>query len=210
MRDFLFYPLAATLAGAFIFVALDPYAARLPSGPVSAGGRNVEDVTVSGVELNRFITGEEMSISIDLRAAADGETVLWIDRDAGVSYDDPRRGPHLVIAEDIEYAMESRPIEVIIEARSAGAFPASQFEVNYFAKVEGESGWVAFNLTPDFQAHTLTYHTPQRDGDMGYDFIGIRPVAPDKHREMEVRSVRVRATGPKGKPPASAGRDLLR
>jgi hypothetical protein len=210
MRDFLFYPLAATLAGAFIFVALDPYAARLPSGPVSAGGRNVEDVTVAGPELNRFITGEELSVSIDIRPAADGETVLWISRDAGVSYDDPRRGPHLVIAEDIEYAMESRPIEVIVEARQGTNFPASQFEVNYFSKVEGESGWVAFNLTPDFQAHTLSYHTPQRGGDMGYDYIGIRPVAPDKHREMEVRSVRVRAAGAKGDAPAQAGRELLR
>jgi hypothetical protein len=210
MRDFLFYPLAATLAGAFIFVALDPYASRLPSGPLSAGGRNVEDVTVSGAELNRFITGEELSISIDIRQAADGETVLWIDRNAGVAYDDPRRGPHLVIAEDIEFAMESRPIEVIVEARAAGDFPASQFEVNYFSKVDGESGWEAFNLTQDFQPYTLAYHTPAREGDMGYDFIGIRPVAPDKHREMEVRSVRVRATGDKGKPPASQGRDLLR
>jgi hypothetical protein len=34
-------------------------------------------------------------------------------------------------------------------------------------------------------------------------------VAPDKHREMEVRSVRVRAAGEKGAPPA-AGRELLR
>ena len=210
MRDFLFYPLAAALAGAFVFVALDPYAERLPGGPVSAGGRNVEDVTVSGLELNRFITGQEMSVSINVRTAPDGETLLWIDRKAGVPYDDPRRGPHLVIAEDIEYAMESRPIEVIIEARATGEFPASQFEVNYFAKVDGESGWTAFNLTPDFQPYTLSFHTPKRDGDMGYDYIGIRPAAPDKHREMEVRSVRIRATAPKGTPPASSGRDLLR
>lgn len=210
MRDFLFYPLAAALAGAFVFVALDPYAERLPRGPVSAGGRDVEDVTVSGLELNRFITGQELSVSIDVRTAPDGETLLWIDRKAGVAYDDPRRGPHLVIAEDIEYAMESRPIEVIVEARAASDFPASQFEVNYFAKVEGESGWVTFNLTPEFQSYTLTFHTPPRDGDMGYDFIGIRPVAPDKHRAMEVRSVRVRATAPKGKPPPASRRDLLR
>lgn len=205
MRDVLFYPLAAALAGAFIFVALDPYAARLPSGPVSAGGRNVEDVTVSGVELHRFVTGEETGVSIDVRGAGDsGETVLWIDRQAAAVYEDPRIGPHLVIAEDIEYAMESRPIEVIVEARAAGDFPANQFEVNYFAKVEGESGWQTFGLTPDFQTYTLTFHTPKRDGDMGYDYIGIRPVAPDKHREMEVRSVRVRATAPKGAAPSQA------
>lgn len=210
MRDVLFYPLAATLAGAFIFVALAPNAARLPSGPVSAGGRNVEDVTVSGVELHRFVTGEDARVRIDVRAAGDsGETVLWIDREAAASYEDPRIGPHLMIAEDIEYAMESRPIEVIVEARSAGGFPASQFEVNYFAKIEGESGWQTFDLTPDFQTYTLSFYTPQRDGDMGYDFIGIRPVAPDKHREMEVRSVRLRAAAPKGAAPARSGSAVL-
>ncbi|MEZ6028734.1 MAG: hypothetical protein R3C46_03190 [Hyphomonadaceae bacterium] len=211
MRDLFFYPLAATLAGAFIFVALDPYAERLPRGPVSAGGRNVEDVTVDGVELNRFVTGEDAGMSIDVRPPADGGApVLWIDRNAGATYDDPRLGPHLVIAEDIEYAMESRPIEVIVEARGAGEFPASQFEVNYFSKVEGESGWQTFSLTQDFQPYALSFFTPQRGGDMGYDYVGIRPIAPDKHREMEVRSVRVRATGPKDTPPAPSGRDLLR
>jgi hypothetical protein len=209
MRDLFFYPLAAALAGAFIFVALEPNAVRVPSGPVSAGGRNVEDVTVAGLELNRFVTGEETGVSINVRAVGGGELALWIDREASAAYDDPRLGPHLVIAEDVEYAMESRPIELVIEARSAGAFPASEFEANYFSKEEVESGWQKFALTPEFQSYSLSFHTPVRGGDMGYDYVGIRPVAPDKHREMEIRSVQIRATGPKGRPPASSGRELL-
>ena len=32
---------------------------------------------------------------------------------------------------------------------------------------------------------------------MGYDVLGIRPVAPDKRRTMEVKAVRVHAVGPK-------------
>ena len=40
-------------------------------------------------------------------------------------------------------------------------------------------------------------------------FVGIRPVAPDKHREMEVRSVRIRTTGPKGTPPEKPANGLL-
>ncbi|OYW89467.1 MAG: hypothetical protein B7Z22_00025 [Hyphomonas sp. 32-62-5] len=208
MRDILFFPLAAALAGAFVFIALDPYGERLPSGPVSGGGRNAEDILISGVELNRFVVGEGGGVTIDVgEAAGAGEATLRIDREASATYEDPRLGPHLVLAEDVEFAMESRPIEVIIEARSAGEFPASRFEVNYFSKTDGGSGWQGFDLTPEFQPYTLTFFTPKRGGDMGYDFVGIRPVAPDKHRELEVRSVRIRTTGPKGTPPSGPARN---
>ncbi len=210
MRDRIFYPLAFALAGAFVFMALQPYAERLPSGAVSGGGRNAEDVTISGVELNRFVVGEVGGIGMDVVATGEGNPVLRIDREATASYEDPRLGPHLVLAEDVEYAMESRPIEVIVEARSVGEFPASRLEVNYFSKAEGESGWQGFDLTPEFQPYTLAFFAPQRGGDMGYDYVGIRPVAPDKHREMEVRSVRIRTVGPKGTPPTLPGAGPLR
>ena len=210
MRDILFFPLAAALAGAFVFLALDPYGERLPSGPVSGGGRNAEDISISGAELNRFVVGEGGGVTIDIgKATDDGEIILRIDRDASATYEDPRMGPHLVLAEDVEFALESRPIEVIIEARSAGEFPASRFEASYFAKTEGESGWQGFDLTPEFQPYTLTFFTPKRGGDMGYDFVGIRPVTPDKHREMEVRSVRIRSAGVKGTPPEKPANGLL-
>ncbi len=206
MRDFLFFPLAAALAGAFVFVALDPYAERLPSGPVSGGGRNALDLTVEGRELNRFIIGDLAGIGIELISPEGGAPHLRIDRQATATYEDPRLGPHLVLAEDLEFALESRPVEVIIEARAAGDFPASQFEANYFAKAEDESGWQTFTLTRDFQPYTLSYFTPRRGREEGYDFIGVRPVAPDKHRVMDVRSVRIRAAGDKGAPPLSRSR----
>ena len=76
-------------------------------------------------------------------------------------------------------------------ARAAGEFGASQFEANYFAKAEAETGWKAFDLTPTFQTFSLSFDVPARGETQGYDYIGIRPVAPDKSRTMEVRSVRV-------------------
>jgi hypothetical protein len=203
MRDYLFFPIAALVAGLFVFVALEPYAERLPSGPVSGGGRNAQDVTVSGDELNRIILGETAGSTLDLIRPDGGAAFLRIDRQAGGKYEDPRLGPHLVLAEDLEYALESRPIEVVIEARSVGDFAASQFEANYFAKVEGESGWREFTLTREFQPYTLTFHTPRRGREEGYDYIGIRPVTPDKHRVMDVRSIRVRVAGNKATPPTT-------
>ncbi len=202
MRDQLFFPLAALVAGLFVFTAVEPYAERLPSGPVSGGGRNAQDVTVLGDELNRLIVGGPAGFTLDLVRPDGGEPFVRIDRQAG-AYEDPRLGPHLVLAEDVEYAVESRPIEVVIEARSVGDFSASQFEANYFAKVEGESGWRQFTLTREFQPYVLTFHTPQRGREAGYDYLGIRPVTPDKHRVMDVRSIRIHVVGEKGAPPST-------
>lgn len=196
------------LAAAIVFAAIDPFAERLPSGPLSGGGRNAEDVTVSGAELNRIIVGKTVGASLDLLRSGSGDTVLRIDRKMS-EYGDPRLGPHLVLAEDLEYALESRPIEIVIDARSIGDFAASQFEVNYFAKAEGESGWRTFDLTREFQSYMLTFRTPKRGQVEGYDYIGVRPVTPDKHRVTEFRSVRVRATAPKSDPPNSQANQPL-
>lgn len=201
MRDFLFFPLAGALASAFIFVAANPFASRLPTGPVSGGGRNALDVTVEGSELNRFVVGPTAGVKFDLIQPDGGKTFLRIDRQASAQYEDPRLGPHLVLAEDLEFALESRPIEVVIEARSVGDFPATQFEANYFAKTESESGWQSFTLTREFQPYTLTFFTPKRGREEGYDYVGIRPVSPDKHRVMDVRLVEIKSVGKKSTPP---------
>ena len=47
--------------------------------------------------------------------------------------------------------------------------------------------------------------TPPRANSEGYDYLGIRPVAPDKRRVMEVRSVRIHTVGSKTAPPATPG-----
>ena len=187
------------LAVAFVFLALNPLGDRPPSGPVSGGGRDATDITVGGPELHRFVAGNLGRLEI---APPDegGPHVVHISRLAEQVYEDPRSGPHLILAEDVEYALESRDVEVIVEARSTGAFSASQFQVDYFAKPGAESGWKTFDLTPTFAAYSLPFKTPPRGDVQGYDYLGIRPVAPDKRRTMEVRSVRIHAVGPKTAP----------
>ena len=195
MKDILFYPLAALAAAGLVMLALEPFADRPPTGPVSAGNRNPEDITITGKELHRFLPGP--SGVLDVESNDFGDALLRITRFAEQVYDDPRQGPHLVLAEDVENALASRPIEVIVEARSSGEFGASAFEMDYLARTSEQSGWVSFPLTPEFQSYTLTWFTPPRGDDIGYDYIGVRPVTPDKRRSMEIRSVRLRATGPR-------------
>jgi hypothetical protein len=200
MQDRYFFPLAAAVAVAFVFTALQPFAERPPSGPLSGGGRNAEDVTAAGDELHRFLPGNYDGL--DIVDTPEGK-ILRITRLAAETYEDPRSGPHLVLAEDLEFAFEARQIEIVIEARSGPGFGASAFEANYYAKAEGESGWRQFGLTPEFSPYKFTFETPAYGGSQGYDYLGIRPVAPDKERVMEVRSVRIHAVSPKKAPPAA-------
>lgn len=196
MPDHLFFPLAALVAGVFVFVALDPLSDRPPAGPVSGGGRNAEDVTVLGEELHRFLPGETGGLDI-VEGEAGERRLVRITRLASQPYEDPRTGPHLSIAEDLEFAFERRTVEVTIEARTRGDFGASQFEANYKASNEAESGWRVFDLTGEFAPYTFTWTPPPTNGVLGYDYLGVRPVAPDKRRTLEIRSVRLRAEGQK-------------
>lgn len=195
MRDRFFFALAAVLAGVFIAMALQPWADRPPTGPVSAGGRNAEDVTISGEELHRFVPGNYDGIAI---VPDGGEPVLRITRLGSEAYEEPLSGPHIVLDSDIENAFESRPVEVEIVARAAGDFGAQKFQADYYARPEAESGWQSFDLTPEWQPYRFQFTVPKIGSEAGYDYIGIRPVVPDqKRRIMEVKSLRIHAIGPK-------------
>ena len=197
MRDHVFFPLAAVLAGAFVLMAMQPWADRPPSGPASCGQcPNPEDKTIAGEELHRFVPGTFNGLQI-LKPEDGSPPILRITRLESEQYDNPQSGPHVTLAEDLEFAFEGRPIEVIVTARSVGDFAADKFEVDYYAKADGESGWREFPLTREFADYAFTWSTPPRGGVTGYDFLAIRPVAPDKRRTMEVKSVRIRGAGPK-------------
>lgn len=203
MSDRLFFPLAALLAIVFVVIAMQPWADRPPTGPVSGGNRNPQDVTVAREQLHRFRTGPEGEL--DLEGVDDrGLTVVRIIRLAGQDYNDPQSGPHLVLAEDIEAAMASREIEVTIEARATGEFAATAFEANYQARPGEDSDWRRFELTPEFTEYVFQWTTPPA-GELGYDYFGVRPVTSGKRQSMEIRAVRFHAIGKRertGGPPA--------
>src|SRR5690606_26717725 len=108
MTDRFFFPLAALVAAAFVFLALEPFNTRAPSGPESGGGVDAGDVTPVGAERHRVVPGEPEGVSIETPDDG-GPITARITRMAEELYVDPRSGPHLVLAEVIEFAMESRP-----------------------------------------------------------------------------------------------------
>jgi hypothetical protein len=201
MSDRLFFSFSVLLAASFVVLALEPFVDRPPRGPVSGGGRNAQDVTVTGTELHRLQPGDMGGLEIV--EGDDGALTARMTRLAEQTYVEPRSGPHIVLAEDLEFAFQSKAVEVTVEARSTGDFAASQIEVNYMARADAESGWRIFDLTREFAPYSFTWTTPERGATEGYDYIGLRPSAPDKRRTMEVRSIRVRVAPEGGGEPAA-------
>ena len=190
MPDKVFFPLAALLAGLLIFLALDPFSERIPYGPMSAAGVNVHDMTVEGINLHRFTFGKKGELKVK---KDDGVESLLITLKSEEDYDYPLMGTYLPLDADVEYALQGRRVRITVTARWTGQFPASQFLANYSVGSRGESGWIKFDLTPEFQDHSFEYEVPYSNRGLGMDFLAIKPVVPNKERTVEIQKIHFRS-----------------
>ena len=72
---------------------------------------------------------------------------------------------------------------------------ASQGSSNQGPGRVGDSGWQVFDLQREFQDYSFEYDVPVIEGEQGVDYLGIRPVVPDKSRALIVESVKFERLG---------------
>ncbi|MEM9740069.1 MAG: hypothetical protein AAF829_09385 [Pseudomonadota bacterium] len=182
MGDKIFFPLIVLFAAGLVALALSPQLNALPSGPVSVGDLNYNEVEVSGLELNRMKAGGDAQLV--LQRDGPNQTALEIVTTAGLLSSDPRLGPHFELAADIEVQFSGFEIEVAVTAKPGEVSGALQMQVNYSTGREGESGWQIFDLQPGWETFRFTYPVPVKSGENALDYIAIRPVTPDKSRSI--------------------------
>ena len=198
MPDQVFFPVAALLACLLVTLALDPFTKRVPSGPVSAADRKVHNMTLKGEDLYRFTLGNVGELNID---GEKNEETVKITLQASDAYDNPRYGTFIAFDESVEFAYQGRRIRITVTARSAGQFPASQFQANYSVGSRGESGWKTFELTNEFQEYAFEYEVPYANRGLGMDYLAVRPVVPEKERTVEIKQLHIKSlTPPRPKP----------
>jgi len=195
MSDRIFFILAALVAILMVGLGLLPMLGQRPTGPVSGGGTDYKRIEVSGAQLNRMVAGGDASIEL---MQADGRTVLRIGAIAETLSEDPLRGPHFILAQDLEVAFAGRPVRVTITARAADKYGAENMRVHYWAGSGEGSGWQDFPLSRAFQDISFEYVPPERNAgtDPGYDYLAIRPVVPEKERAVFVSSVTLEPLSP--------------
>lgn len=186
MGDRFFYPTALFLAGLIVFLAIRPALGALPTGPVSVGNLQYDNVTVEGVDLNRIETGGEARIEL---VRENGDTMIQVETAAGTLSEDPRLGPHFPLAADLERQFSGFEMMITVRAKPGQPPGATQMKVNYSTGRDGESGWQAFDLKPDFDDYSFRYQVPVKTGENGLDYLAIRPVTPDKTRNLLIERV---------------------
>lgn len=190
MGDKFFFPLIILFAGGLVGLALSPQLDALPSGPVSVGDMNYNQVVVEGVELNRMLAGGEAAVTLERNGLTDA--ALEIVTMAGVLPDDPRLGPHFELAADLEVQFSGFEVEVLVTAKPGPERGALQMQVNYSTGRDGESGWQVFDLQPDWETFSFTYRVPVKSGENALDYLAIRPVTPDKSRSILIDRIEFR------------------
>ncbi|MEQ9436515.1 hypothetical protein [Hyphomonas sp.] len=194
MRDRFFFPAALVLVAIMVFLAIRPGIGALPTGPVTGDGANYGRITIEGDYLHKVFAGG--NARTELTKGPDGESLLLISADAGALRDEPELGPHFRLAADIETQFSGMTIRVTVRARPTDDRGAMQLAVNYSAGRVGESGWKVFDLKPEFSDFTFDYDVPRIEGDQAVDYIGIRPVVPDKARAVLVERITFERIGP--------------
>lgn len=187
MRDRLFFPLAALLVLLMLGLAIQPGIGQLPTGSVAGDGQNYDRIVIEGPYLNKVIAGGDARTRM-VRGPG-GAYALEITADADALLDAPELGPHFRLAPDIELQLSGRKIRVTVRARPAETQGAMQMRVNYSAGRVGESGWRAFDLQPDYSEFSFEFDVPIAEGEQGVDYLGIRPVVPEKRRILLIDRV---------------------
>lgn len=186
MRDKIFFPLAALILVGMVFLALQPGIGKLPTGAVAGDGLNYRRIVIEDAYLNKVVAGGDASV----RLLRDGGTyLLFIEAEHEKLAAAAEAGPHFRLAADIEQQFSGQRIRVTARVRPADARGAHQVEVNYSAGRIGESGWQAFDLEAGFADFSFEYDVPLMQGEQGVDYLGIRPVIPDKSRAIVVERI---------------------
>lgn len=188
MTDRIFFLTAFLAAALMVGIAVLPGLNAKPSGPVSGGNTDYRRIEVSGAQLNRFVAGGDADISL---VRADGKAALRIEVAVNTLADDPIRGPHFILDRDMETVFAGREVRITIRARAADQYGAEQMRVNYSVGSAIESGWETFTVTREFADSVFVWTPPPRTAgtDPGYDYLGIRPVVPEKQRAILIQSV---------------------
>ncbi|KCZ91800.1 hypothetical protein [Hyphomonas johnsonii] len=187
LRDRFFFASALVLAALMVFLAIRPGIGALPTGPVAGDGTHYDKIVVQGNYLHKVFAGG--NAKTELVEGDGGKKLLFVEAAAGVLRDQPELGPHFRLAGDLETQFSSMTIRVTVRMRPADDRGAMQAAVNYSAGRVGESGWQIFDLQPVFTDFSFDYDVPIAIGEQGVDYLGIRPVVPEKSRALLVERV---------------------
>lgn len=192
MRDQVFYPLIGLVVVAMITSALWLGWQKPQCGPFG-GADGPEDyslIILSGEDLCRM----EAYLGYDLNLE---DEVLTIRAERDANLPDAQRNAHFRLGPDLETVYAGHKLRISLTVKPTNGAGAEAFEFNYSAGKAGDSGWIRFDLKPDWDTYTAEVDVPRKllENNVALDYIAVRPVVPDKTRGIELREIRFRRLG---------------
>lgn len=192
MKDSVFYPLISIVFAAMVLSALYLGWRQPQCGPFG-GAEGPDDyslIILQGPDLCRM----EAYLGYDLSLEDD---VLTIRADHDANLPDVQRNAHFRLGPDLETVYSGHKLRISVTVKPTDGAGAQAFEFNYSAGKAGNSGWIRFDLKPDWETYTAEVDVPRKmlENNVALDYISVRPVVPEKNRGIQLREIRFRRLG---------------
>jgi len=192
LRDIFFYPLIAAVIAVMVLSALFLGWQRPQCGPFG-GAQGPEDyslIILQGGDLCRM----EAAFGYELDLVED---VLTIRAEADAAVSDVEQNAHFRLGPDLESVFSGHKLRISLTVKPTNGAGAEAFEFNYSTGKAGNTGWVRFDLKPEWDTYTAEIDVPRKllQDVASLDYISVRPVVPEKIRGIELREIRFRRLG---------------
>lgn len=192
LRDIVFYPIIAVVVVAMVIGSLYLGWQQPKCGPFGGadGPADYSLIILKGQDLCRMDGFEGYDLDLT-------DNILTIRSEATANYADVQRNAHFRLGPDLENVYAGHKLRISLTVKPTTGSGAEAFEFNYSTGKAGDTGWIKFDLKPEWDTYTAEVDIPRKllENTVALDYLSVRPVVPDKSRGIELSEIRFRRLG---------------
>jgi len=182
MKDWLYYPLFAVVAGAMVWFAYN-YGEREEIDPS-------QGFVIDGTLLQMLTASPGTSLTLK----GDGinpisSAVMGADFKSNVQ---PSPGVFAVLGPEYSKAYAGKDLVLTVRARAAAEKPSEKFMIGFFPYTTGRVRWQTFKPTPDYNDFTIETTLGPYNAEQPEIYFGVWPDKDGERRSIEVQRYEVR------------------
>ena len=192
MRDIVFYPLIAVVVLVMVIAAMYEGWTQPKCGPFGGaeGPADYSLIILNGGDLCRMEGAQGYELNLD-------NDVLTIRAEETAPVSGVHENAHFRLGPDLKTAYFGQKLRISLTVKPADGAGAEAFEFNYSTGKAGDTGWIQFDLKPEWDTYTAEVDIPRKllENSVALDYISVRPVVPEKSRGIELSEIRFRRLG---------------
>lgn len=181
MKDWLFYPLAlCVFAGIVVFaLSFGEDVPNLTEAEILAQGYSVQGERLYTLTASPGTTLEMRPTTIVIKSHLTRESAP------------PSAGVFATLGSNFESAFAGKDLDISVRGRVIGSADRATLEIGYFTVGEGDSGWKAFEITPDYAEYGFSFSPQPKSGPAAQDYVGIWPDPLGENTAIEIEAIKI-------------------